>query len=205
MNKIYYIGGSPCSGKSTIAEMIAKDFNFSYFKVDDYLEDYISRGKALHKPYCMKFAKLSPDEVWLRDPVIQNKEELELYREMFEFILEDLGKIKSQNGIITEGAALLPELIKEIDVNNHSYICIVPTKEFQCHHYKLRPWVPDALAGCSDKEKAFENWMERDALFALTVKEKAEELSYKTIVNDGTSSIDDIYRQVKEWFQLSSK
>ena len=38
MEGLYIIGGSPCSGKSTIAEMIAEKYDFNYFKVDDYLE-----------------------------------------------------------------------------------------------------------------------------------------------------------------------
>jgi len=37
----YYIGGSPCSGKSTIAEIAAEKYGLFYFKVDDFLEKYI--------------------------------------------------------------------------------------------------------------------------------------------------------------------
>lgn len=33
----YYIGGSPCSGKSTIAEIPSKRYDLYYFKVDDFL------------------------------------------------------------------------------------------------------------------------------------------------------------------------
>lgn len=35
MINTYYIGGSPCSGKSTIAEILSKKYNF---KVDNFLE-----------------------------------------------------------------------------------------------------------------------------------------------------------------------
>ena len=45
MEGLYIIGGSPCSGKSTIAEMIAEKYDFNYFKVDDYLEQYIVQDK----------------------------------------------------------------------------------------------------------------------------------------------------------------
>lgn len=202
MTKIYYIGGSPCSGKSTVAEMIAEKYNLYYFKVDNYLDNYMSRGKASKKQFSTQAMKLSADEMWMRDPMIQNVEELEIYHEMFEFVMEDLRKLKTLNGIIAEGAAFLPELVKEMTVDNHSYICIIPTKDFQYHHYKLRPWVPDILAECTNKEQAFENWMERDALFAVTVKEKAEQLGYKSITTDGTIGIDNIYEQVVDWFNL---
>ena len=34
----YFIGGSPCSGKSTVAEILAKKYDLYYFKVDDFLD-----------------------------------------------------------------------------------------------------------------------------------------------------------------------
>lgn len=202
MAKIYYIGGSPCSGKSTIAKMIADRLGLYYFKVDDYLDKYMSRGKEANKLYSVKAMEMSADEIWMRDPMTQNIEELEIYHEIFEFILEDLNQIETLNGIITEGAAFLPELVNEIKVENHSYICIVPTKDFQYHHYKLRPWVPDILAECTDKEQAFENWMERDALFAATVRENADKIGYQSIVTDGSIDVNTIYEQVVNWFNL---
>lgn len=204
MTKIYYIGGSPCSGKSTIAEMISEQYGLYYFKVDDYLDEYIRRGDASNKPLSSQVLKLSADETWMREPMVLNKEELEIYREIFDFIIEDLGKIEAPNGIITEGAAYLPELMNDIKVAFNSYVCIVPTKDFQYHHYRLRSWVPEVLKDCTDKEQAFENWMERDALFAVSVKEKADKLGYKTIVVDGTIGADHIYEQVVKWFNLSS-
>ena len=40
--QIYYIGGSPCSGKSTAAEALANEYGLRYLKVDDYLDKYMS-------------------------------------------------------------------------------------------------------------------------------------------------------------------
>jgi adenylate kinase family enzyme len=107
MTKIYYVGGSPCSGKSTLAEMLSEQYDLYYFKVDDYLDDYIRRGSASNKPLSSQALKLSADEIWMREPMIQNMEELEIYREIFEYIIEDLSKIVAPNGIITEGLMLV--------------------------------------------------------------------------------------------------
>ncbi len=204
MSKIYYIGGSPCSGKSTIAQMISERYGLYYFKVDDYLDEYICRGNASNKPFSSKALTLSADETWMRDPMIQNIEELKIYHEIFEYILEDLNKIEAPRGIITEGAAFLPELMNKIKIEPTSYMCIVPTRNFQYHHYKLRPWVPEILKDCTDKEKAFDNWMERDALFATTVKEEADKLGYRTLITDGTIGVEYMYKQVAEWFQFKT-
>jgi hypothetical protein len=184
--------------------MIAEQYDLYYFKVDNYLDDYIRRGNAANKPFSSQALKLSADETWLRDPLVQNTEELEIYREIFEYILEDLSRIEDPNGIITEGAAFLPELMNELGIDCNSYICIIPTKDFQYHHYKLRPWVPEILKDCTDKKQAFENWMERDALFAITVKEEADKLGYRSLITDGTIGVDCVYNQVAEWFQCKT-
>lgn len=34
---IYYIGGSSCAGKSSVAEIFSQKYGLYYFKVDDYL------------------------------------------------------------------------------------------------------------------------------------------------------------------------
>lgn len=196
MINIYYIGGSPCSGKSTVAESIAKKYDFHYFKIDDYLEDYIIRGTEQNKLICTKQKNMTPEQTWMRNPEEQNEEEIQFYSEIFEFIMEDINKIHSLNGIITEGAAFLPDLMKKIDIDQKHYISITPTKEFQISHYKERPWVSYVLEGCKDKEKAFENWMERDALFAKEVRRQCEVTGYQSLITDGTIQIEELVKRV---------
>lgn len=116
--------------------------------------------------------------------------------------MEDISNISNQNGIITEGAAYLPHLIKCCNISNIHYVNITPTPEFQIHHFRKRPFVSYVLNGCSDKEKAFMNWMDRDILFANTVRQQSEEIGYKTFINDGKSSIDELVDKVCRHFFL---
>mgnify|MGYP000188680968 CR=1 FL=1 len=203
MRRIYYIGGSPCCGKSTFAEMIVAKYGFRYFKVDDFLEDYIARGVGAGKPLISEYAGMTLDEIWLRDPTVQNDEERKLYREMFAFVQEDLRKLTGEAPIVTEGAAFLPELMGETGVGKSNYICVVPTHGFQYETYFQRPWVTEYLAGCSDQKRAFENWMKRDYLFADMVLWDAERRGYATLVVDGTKSAADNFSLIETVFNLS--
>lgn len=202
MTNIYYIGGSPCSGKSTIAELISKKYNLYYFKVDDFLEKYIQMGALKGYEICKKQSEMNAEQIWMRDPLLQCKEELEIYQEMFEFIQEDLKQINNEKGIITEGAAYLPALMKNSKVLNDRYISITPTEEFQVFHYRKREWVPFILEGCSDKEKAFCNWMDRDILFAKEVQKQCSEEEYVSLVNNGEMAIDEMLDKVIRHFGL---
>ena len=202
MIKTYYIGGSPCSGKSTVTEILAKKHDLYYFKVDDFLDDYIEKGAQKGYPICKKIQAMTADETWMRNPKIQCEEELLWYQEVFEFVCEDINKIQNVNGIITEGAAYLPTLMKSINIPTNQYLSITPTKDFQVFHYRKREWIPYILNDCTDKDKAFENWMERDVLFAIEIQNQCEESDYLSLINNGEMSVDEMVRFVENHFEL---
>ena len=200
MRKIYYIGGSPCSGKTTIAQQIAEERNLLYFSVDDELGKYAQMGAEKGYPICQKQWKLSPDETWLRDPAVMCREELQFYREIFEFIKEELSEVSKDRTVITEGAAFLPELMKKAGISKEEYLCLTPVKEFQIEYYQKREWVPMILEGCSDKEKAFGNWMERDVLFAEEVRQQCKNAGYSSLVTDGRIEIGEMKGLIEAHF-----
>lgn len=202
MIKTYFIGGSPCSGKSTITEILAKKYDLYYFKVDDFLDKYIDMGASEGRPVCTRIKSMTPEETWMRDPVMQCEEELAWYREVFDYVCEEINRIQNVKGIIAEGAAYLPDLIKVIKIPYNQYLSITPTKDFQVSHYSQREWVPYVLQDCSDKEKAFENWMERDALFAKDVQRQCEENGYLSLVNNGEMGIEELVKMVECQFGL---
>ena len=204
MNRVYFIGGSPCSGKSTVAEILAKKYDLYYFKVDDFLDKYIDRGACDGRPVCSQIKSMTPEETWMRAPMVQCEEELAWYREVFDYVCEEINRLENTNnvrGIIAEGAAYLPDLMKSINVPYNRYLAITPTKDFQVFHYSQREWVPYVLQECSDKDKAFENWMERDALFAKDVQRQCGEEGYLSIVNNGERGIEELVKMVEGQFK----
>lgn len=197
--KVYYIGGSPCCGKTTIAKEIAAEYGMIHFQVDDSLWDYANRGKEKGYPACQKQWK----ENWLSDIHRLYHQELQFYREIFPFIDEDIRKFSVEKDVLVEGAAILPEHMKNSRTDIRHFISLTPTREFQIKHYRKREWVPLMLEGCSDKEKAFANWMERDVLFAGEVRRQCKEYGYRSILVDGEKGISEIKEMVCEWFGLN--
>ena len=199
---IYYIGGSPCAGKSSVAEILSKKHDLYYFKTDDFLDRYMQTGARKGYPVCRKVTSMNAEQIWMREPFIQCREEFDIYREIFEFVETDLKQIDWKGGIITEGAAYLPELMKQSGIPDSRYISITPAKEFQITHYRERDFVPLVLEGCSDKEKAFRNWMDRDVLFAQEVQRQCQKENYISVINDGTMEMDELANLVAAHFEL---
>lgn len=182
--------------------MLTEEYGFCYFKLDDYLERYLDFAKNQGAPYSLKAVNMSTDELWLRDPKVLAREELAIYEELFQFAQADIRNLDCNKPIIAEGAGFLPNLVKAAGIAEDSYICIVPTKEFQYKKYSERDWVSDILKDSCNKEQAFINWMERDVLFAESVRNSAVNLGYKTILVSESSKVSTTYETVKKVFGL---
>lgn len=202
LSQAYILGGSPCSGKSSIAARLSSEFNLPYYNVDEHEKEHSKRAHPSRHPTMYKFSKMNWSEVWMRPVPDQIQDEFEYYRERFEMIIQDLEEYAPEKAILLEGAAYLPELLEQNKANSNTVIFLVPTKEFQLHYYSQRPWIKDILKECDDPQRAFANWMMRDHLFGQEILRQAKARNYKTILVDGSRSIDQQYEIVKECFGL---
>lgn len=190
MNKtIFTIGGSPCSGKSTVAERLAKEYGVCCFHADDFLEEFISLAAEKGLPICSRLRRMTAEEIWMRSPAEQCREEFAIYEELADFIFRKLHAAEGEC-IIAEGAAFTPDIMKKRGTGG--YLCLVPSPEFQISRYRLRERIWQVLKDCPDKEAAFDNWMQRDILFAEQVRRSCEAGGIPCMVNDGEKPVDEL-------------
>lgn len=198
----YVLGGSPCSGKSTLAERLSQDFRLPDYKVDDHMWRHLEQADPQSQPTMAAYSKLSWDQMWSQ-PVDQQVEDVfAYYAEQGPLILADLETYVGQEPIVMEGAAFLPALVHAWGVPPSHVLFLVPTKAFQVANYSQREWVKPILDSCADPEQAFSNWMERDHRFGQGIIQQAQSLGYQAITVDGQLDIDSIYAVVIEHFSL---
>jgi hypothetical protein len=181
----WWIGGSPCSGKSTVASIVAARRNALVYSCDDAFERHAAAIQSDAGPTLKKVTAMSVEDR-LNQPVeVQVDDAFRVYHEEFPLIVHDLAGVGAPR--VVEGAALLPELLAAIDVPRDRAVWIVPTEEFQVRHYGQRMWARDLLAGAADPQAAFARWMRRDAIFARTVAGRARALGYRVFTVDGAT------------------
>jgi 2-phosphoglycerate kinase len=178
-----WIGGSPCSGKSTLARALATE---ALYSCDDAFDRHAAAIDPQLGPTLKKVTGM-PVAERLDQPIgVQVDDVFRLYREEFPLILDDVAGLSDE--AVIEGAALLPELVAARQVPVDRAVWIVPTEEFQRRHYARRPWALDLLKDAPDPDRLFDRWMRRDASFAAIVADQARSRGYPVIVVDGSAS-----------------
>lgn len=190
---VVWIGGSPCAGKSSVARRLAAQHRLRLYH-SDALE---TRPATERQPTKCLLQSLSPDELWLRPVPVQTATELDYCREELAEAVADLRQLSGSQGVLAEGTALLPHAVVPLLTRPDQAVWMVPTPEFQRHHYPLRgEWPHQVVAATSDPARAFENWMERDVRYARIVAATARELDQLVIEVDGRRSIAELSAQI---------
>jgi hypothetical protein len=201
LSHVYWIGGSPCAGKSSIASTLAETYGITLYRADD---AYVRHEKIVtpqSQPVFYRLTHCTSDELWMRPVELQVVEEIALYREEFPLILEDLLALP-KTPILVEGAALLPECVVPLVLETRRAIWLLPTAEFQWYHYERRGWAKEVVSTCTQPEQAFQNWMQRDIEFARRVQQEARQAGMCVLVVDGTRSLVENTAFVESYLQM---
>lgn len=188
---IYWLGGSPCSGKSTIAGLLAERHGLQLFRSDEYMDRHTRQADPTRQPVMARIAQMNWEQIWMRPVVEQVADELDFYREEFDLLRAELEQTAGGAPILAEGTAWLPELLARAGVSPARTFFLVPSETFQVRHYSQRPWAHDILSECSQPQQAFRNWMERDSRFADAVEEQARACAMPVRRVDGTHTLEE--------------
>jgi hypothetical protein len=201
----FWLGGSPCAGKSSIAGWLVERHTLAYYHCDQFFNAHVTRATPDTAPTLHLLGGLSWDEIWMQPVETLLAREIAAYREEFPMILADLADLAqtTTTPVLVEGAGLLPDCVVELLPNPHSGIWVVPTEAFQREYYPKRgEWIHGILKQCRDPKQAFRNWMDRDVAFAQWVAARAQALGLTVLWVDGQRSIVENARMVASHFNL---
>ncbi len=202
---IYWIGGSPCAGKTSVATILGARFGWSVYHCDDWFERHRLRATVEVQPTFHALSRLSGDALWLRPVADQIESEIPFCAEEFALVLEDLRDLvpATSQPLLFEGTAALPHLLHPLLAHPSRAVWLIPTVAFQRQHYRQRPWVQGVLASTSDPAVAFDNWMARDAGFARWLEAQATQYHLPWFSVDGSISLDAMADLVATHFHAS--
>jgi hypothetical protein len=203
LGHVLWLGGSPCSGKSSISRILAKSYGLRAYHCDEAFGEHQQRLSQALQPTLHKWTTTDWDDLWMQSPDVLLAEAIAAYREHFGLVVADLLALPRGAPMLAEGTCLLPNLVAEMLHTPHQAMWLVPTEAFQRRYYPQRgSWVQDIVTACRDPQQALENWMARDVAFARWVTDQTLQLGLKHIVVDGSLSIEENARLVAEHLDL---
>lgn len=197
----FWLGGSACAGKTTIARLLAAEHGLTLYSCDDAFEDHRRRADPARHPHFHRLMDTPVEELWARPVDVQALELLRFYQDELELVLEDLERLSGP--VLVEGVGLLPERIGEVCLDPRRALWLISTPEFRRHAYLKRgPMVRKLLSRCRDPEKAFIRWMERDDRVAQRLATAARRHGLKVLKINGRQTVEEIARLAAEHLAL---
>lgn len=199
LDTAFWIGGSTCSGKTTVANRIAELRGLPVYHVDEHEQEHAERATAAGLPVYERWVGMTLTERWALSPVEDLvTDTLALSEERMPLILEDIG-----NGpVVVEGFQVYPWLVAPLLESPRQAVWLVCTPEFRRTTHFGRPHAWSTPSKTEDPERAQTNRLERDDRIAEKILRRARELGLKVIEVDGSRGIDDIAAEVGLYLAL---
>lgn len=192
MEHVYWIGGSPCAGKTTITSIIAQELGWQTYHLDRHVESYLERATEQH-PYLQRYKQIGMLHFLNRPAQTQLQDVLGMSGEQFTFLLSDVRARPKQPPLLVEGANMLPQDVVRVSATVERIIWLVPSEDFLLDTYPRRgQWVQDVLRQYpteAERLTVFDHWMERDALMAQWTAQAARDLGIRVITVNGKRTL----------------
>jgi hypothetical protein len=185
--RVYWLSGSPCGGKTTVSDILAKRFNWNVYHVDEQWDSHKARANLEQHPLYHSITRVTGDDLWLRPLEEQIRTEPKFVEEAFSLILEDVERILNQDKrpLIVD-ASVVPSSIEAMIPSKNHIFYLIPSEQFQREQYVLRPSIKSTLAKTTNPELAWSNWMARDAAYARWLEGQVMKYGLSYLVVDGS-------------------
>ena len=199
LTNLYWIGGSGCSGKSSIVRLLEGEHGFTTYHCDDHWGEHGERSNPVDHPGTIRF--WSEFEEFCRLPPEEFVEAFRAFvKEDFAMVLEDLAAIPNEKTLV-EGVTLEPDFVLEV-ADPQKVIFMIASEEFQRANFLRRDMQSTVFQGLKDPEGSFEAFVSNLAFQTRSLCDHAMELGLKVIFTDENSTLSGNLELVKEHFRL---
>lgn len=190
LTHVIWVGGPPNSGKTTLAKCIAKMEGYQHYSYDKTGMKHLQRLAQVNTRH-EKFIESVLDEQWggYTSAEIADKA-LEISKERFQFVLEDIQALSNTVPIIAEGVGFTPEIIQPVMTSEYQGIWLIPTKEIMERSFRKKARFLKSRLG-NRSETTINILLQANMHLMEIIKSQAEEYRYKMYEIKGTRSIEE--------------
>lgn len=194
--RVLWIGGPPCSGKTSIALLLAGRHDLRSYNSDLHTWEHHDKAVDRGHPEAAFWQSATPDQKWLceLDELVEHT--LGANAERCSLMLEDIESLPRSPLVVAEGTPLLPWLVADRVADPAHAVWLVPTPEFQRARLAERPQI--TFAQTSNPERALENRIQREIAVGRLIERDARERGFNVLRVDGSRGVLDVAEDVEE-------
>jgi hypothetical protein len=199
---VLWIGGSPDSGKTSVAGSLADRYSLGRYHFDRHEPAHFGRAGPDRHPalWAAHPDRMSTEQRWLGSPPGEMAAAtIASWSERFWMALDDLLEMPAGRIIVAEGPGFFPELLAPLLPDSRRAIWLIPSEDFK-RDSAARRGKPGNRHETSDPVRAARNLVERDLLMGGHIRARCVALGLRYIEVTGQEGVDAITRQVEEWF-----
>ena len=192
---LYWLGGSACSGKTSVAHLLAAEHGMTLYSIDDHFEEHRRRADPAQHPAFCRLANLAPRALFSGPAEAQARDLLAFYEDELEMVLAELAALSGP--VLAEGVGLLPARIAAALAAPSRGVWLIATEAVRRSFQASRAMMIEELLGrCPDPQQALTRWMERDTLVAAVIEKAARELGLQVMTVDGSRGVEETAAEV---------
>jgi hypothetical protein len=198
LEHVLWLGGPPCSGKTSIARILAGRHDLRAYHADAHTWEHHDKAVERRYPAAARTESLGPDELWLADLDTLVAHTLAANEERFRLMLEDIAALLPSPLTVAEGTPLFPWLVGDRLASRDHAVWLVPTPEFQRARLEERPGTE--WKRTSDPRRALENRIQRERAVGERIEREARDRGLPVLGVDGSKGVSEMAAEVEAVF-----
>ena len=206
LRNAYWIGGGPCGGKTTIADLIAQRHGWTVFHPENQYAEYRSRSCREDHPWIM--TPSCGAEVDFNRPVDERVRQIRgSDREYFEWVLMDVVKLSANGSVVVEGHMLDPGHLHRMVPDNRSVFLFARETVIRDSFYgrEITSSLERAIDGLKDPAKTRQHTLEVVVKVSAEKLAEAQAVGVPCLVRDAATTLEQALAAVEEHFGSSAK